>query len=287
MRSFRRITAVLVVSLGLLALPSVTDADTFEPIAETEAHELRGNQIPGVATGCEEMDHSILRLYFAYFLRFPFQDGFDFWQGNYSSGEWSLTRISEFFAGSPEFIDRYGQLTDAEFVTLIYQNVLFRDPDAGGLAHWTSELARGVRRGTVMLAFSESEEFVGGNDVVPATVRPIAGYGRWYPQGIVWVCGPGNQTYSINRDFQYVDLLVWNDSGFTQNVKITGFDAANTAVFAREQSLADNFIAWEFGNEGAGTSAVGWRRVEFATANGVIGTMVLYDAPPPAARPGW
>lgn len=285
MRSLRNIIAVLAVSLGLLALPSATEADNFEPI-ESEALEIRGNQIPGVATGCEEMDHSLLRLYFAYFLRFPDQGGFDYWQGNYSSGDWSLTRISQFFAGSPEFISLYGSLSDADFVTLIYQNVLFRNPDAGGLAHWTAELARGVRRGTVMLAFSESQEFVEGNDTVPATVKPLAGYGRWYPDGIVWVCGPGNQTYSINRDFQFVDLLVWNDSGFDQNVNISAFNAAGTSVFARQQSLADNFIAWEFGNESA-TSAVGWRSVKFTTANGVIGTMVLYDSPPPVARPGW
>jgi hypothetical protein len=47
-------------------------------------------------------------------------------------------------------------------VSLVYQNVLGRAPDAGGLAYWVSELDLGHRtRGQLMLAFSESVEYMG------------------------------------------------------------------------------------------------------------------------------
>lgn len=102
------------------------------------------------------------RLYFAYFLRLPDPQGFDFWITQYrnrpASG-WSFEGISEFFSLSPEFQQRYGALTTDQFVTLIYRNVLNRAPEPSGFAFWKDELDSGRRiRGNVMAAFSESPE---------------------------------------------------------------------------------------------------------------------------------
>jgi len=102
----------------------------------------------------------LVRLYFAYFLRIPDYGGLQFWLGAYSSGEWSLGAISDYFASSPEFQQRYGSLSNQEFVTLIYQNILGRDPDPGGFAFWVGELNLQNRtRGQVMIGFSESVEY--------------------------------------------------------------------------------------------------------------------------------
>jgi len=43
---------------------------------------------------------------------------------------------------------------------LIYANVLTRTPDDAGFAFWLDRLQQGTSRGGVMLAFSESPEFV-------------------------------------------------------------------------------------------------------------------------------
>jgi hypothetical protein len=86
--------------------------------------------------------------------------------GRFRSGT-TLAEISQAFALSPEFAQRYGALTNSQFVSLVYQNVLGRAPDAGGLAFWTGRLGAGMTRGDMMAAFSESPEYraVIGNEV--------------------------------------------------------------------------------------------------------------------------
>jgi hypothetical protein len=42
----------------------------------------------------------------------------------------------------------------------VYRNVLGRDADAAGRAHWLEQLRRGMSRGGVMVQFSESPEFI-------------------------------------------------------------------------------------------------------------------------------
>ncbi|HYO82594.1 MAG TPA: DUF4214 domain-containing protein, partial [Bryobacteraceae bacterium] len=53
----------------------------------------------------------------------------------------------------------YGNLTNEQFVTLVYQNVLGRAPDPGGFTLWTGELAAGrLTRAQVMDGFVRSAE---------------------------------------------------------------------------------------------------------------------------------
>lgn len=104
---------------------------------------------------------SVERLYLAYFGRLPEAAGLAFWNSELDRGV-SLTSVSQAFANSPEFIDTYGQLGDAAFVELVYENVLDRVPDQGGLSHWIGQLTAGaVDRGGLMLGFSDSPEFKG------------------------------------------------------------------------------------------------------------------------------
>ncbi|MCM2265900.1 MAG: DUF4214 domain-containing protein [Desulfuromonadales bacterium] len=98
------------------------------------------------------------RLYSAYFLRIPDYAGLMFWVNAYAAGT-PIDQISNSFEQSPEFIALYGALTNAAFVTQIYQNIFNRAPDAEGQAFWTGMLDTGaLSRGTVMLFFSESAE---------------------------------------------------------------------------------------------------------------------------------
>ncbi len=103
----------------------------------------------------------VVRLYFAYFLRIPDYGGLQYWINQYANGT-PLTSISECFASSPEFQQRYGSLSNEQFVILIYRNVLGRSPDLGGYAFWLGQLSSGTQtRGQVMLGFSESVEYRG------------------------------------------------------------------------------------------------------------------------------
>lgn len=104
----------------------------------------------------------VARLYKAYFLRTPEPGGLGYWITARRGGR-SLLSISEFFAQSAEFRDRYGSLSNAEFVNLVYLNVLGRAGDQGGVAFWNDQLDRGLRsRGSLMTGFSESPEYVAG-----------------------------------------------------------------------------------------------------------------------------
>lgn len=96
------------------------------------------------------------RLYMAYFLRRPDEEGLDYWINT----DLPTQAVSEQFAASNEFRNRYGSLDNRSFVNLVYRNVLGRDPDAGGLAHWLGVLNRGTSRGAVMQGFSDSNEFM-------------------------------------------------------------------------------------------------------------------------------
>ncbi|MFN8016845.1 MAG: DUF4214 domain-containing protein [Acidimicrobiales bacterium] len=98
------------------------------------------------------------RLYWAFFLRTPDANGLQFWVNRLGNG-WTLQRVAKQFAASSEFQTKYGKKTNAQFVTLIYQNIFQRDPDPGGLAYWTKKLDTGQKtRGDVMVNFSESSE---------------------------------------------------------------------------------------------------------------------------------
>jgi Tol biopolymer transport system component len=99
----------------------------------------------------------LVRLYWAYFKRRPDLGGLNFWLNRYNNGS-TLVRISQEFAKSSEFKTKYGNTTSEQFVTLVYQNVLEREPESGGLSYWAKKIDAGTPRGQVMANFSESSE---------------------------------------------------------------------------------------------------------------------------------
>jgi uncharacterized protein YkwD len=101
----------------------------------------------------------VVRLYQAYFLRIPDYAGLNYWLGQVRIGL-PLAQVSEHFAQSAEFIGNYGQLSDADFVVRVYENVLGRPPDKPGQTYWSAQMANGtLTRGGVMINFSESAEY--------------------------------------------------------------------------------------------------------------------------------
>jgi Tol biopolymer transport system component len=99
----------------------------------------------------------LVRLYWAYFKRRPDLGGLNLWLNRYNNGS-TLVRISQEFAKSSEFTTKYGNTTPEQFVTLVYQNVLERNPESGGLTYWANKIKAGTPRGQVMANFSESSE---------------------------------------------------------------------------------------------------------------------------------
>ncbi len=128
----------------------------------------------GIATEKPAYRDSIVRLYGAVFDRAPDQSGLDYWVERYVGGT-SLSSIATSFMVSPEWTDTYGEVDDARFVNLLYNNVLDRDPDADGREYWTGRLGAGASREALLLGFSESDENVDRtNTVKPETPPPPA-----------------------------------------------------------------------------------------------------------------
>jgi hypothetical protein len=118
------------------------------------------------------------RLYLATFGRPADTSGLRYWSGKRFSGT-SLSSIATTFTRSSEFVRTYGALGNAGFVDLIYRNVLGRPGDAGGRAYWIRKLDAGATRGSILVAFSESSEFVRKTSVrTEATLATFGLLGR-------------------------------------------------------------------------------------------------------------
>jgi len=98
------------------------------------------------------------RLYEAAFDRKPDASGLGFWIKALDSGA-SLQSVAQGFVGSKEFKGLYGeQISQAEFVSAVYTNVLGRAPDQAGADFWVTALNNGASRAQVLMGFSESPE---------------------------------------------------------------------------------------------------------------------------------
>ena len=106
----------------------------------------------------------VYRLYLATLAREPDTVGLTNWAGRIDDGSQTFLEVVSGFVNSAEFQATYGSLDDTEFVTLLYNNVLGRAPDATGLARWTGDLANGVSRETVVNGFSNSPEFISNTE---------------------------------------------------------------------------------------------------------------------------
>lgn len=142
-----------VVALAALAVPTAVAA---QPVGAEQGQRASDVVYDG---STDRVDGIVYRLYRAFFLREPDGDGVVYWisQARYSG--YPLGSIAEEFARSPEFRQRYGSLDDGAFVDLVYRNVLGRPAEPEGRAYWLDQLRSGMRRGHLMLYFSESVEF--------------------------------------------------------------------------------------------------------------------------------
>ena len=130
----------------------------------------------------------VYRVYQATLDRTPDRAGFLDWSERLFDGAIDQTSLVGGFIASPEFQTVYGALSDSEFVELLYQNILGRPSDAGGLAHWTGQLGNGTSRESVVLGFSNSPEFVN------ATAGPA--------QTFIFNANPANWADEVYRLYQ-------------------------------------------------------------------------------------
>jgi hypothetical protein len=129
--------------------------------------------------------------------RLPDLFGFQYWLSQVRAGQTQLQIVTQ-FVGSTEFQSTYGNLTDTQFVTLVYNNVLGRTPDPGGLAYWVNQLAPlpgggGISRAQMMLGFILSSEYQTVS--APSVNMSLLMMGFW---GISPLSDSGDYAYGVN-----------------------------------------------------------------------------------------
>lgn len=99
------------------------------------------------------------RLYSAAFARTPDRGGLKFWVELLDTG-YAPKRAANDFVSSREFADRYGEeVSDGEYVTLLYEQVLQREADEGGFNFWVNAFASGaLDRADMLRQFADSQE---------------------------------------------------------------------------------------------------------------------------------
>lgn len=173
----------------------------------------------GVAalTDQELGEHQVARLYVAAFGRNADSAGLIQQYAGLRSGL-SLAQLGDGLAGSAEFANRYGALSNADYVNALYQNVLGRAGDASGVAFYNGALARGASRGAILAAFADSDEERGRLNSNP------------------------NITYAATAEEQVARLY---DAAFGRDADPTGFPQFTQAIIngASLQTVALSFLS--------------------------------------------
>jgi len=121
---------------------------------------------------------SVYMLYQATFNRTPDSSGLGYWINAVDKGANIITNVASFFVTSSEFVAKYGaNPTNASYVDNLYQNVLHRAGDAGGITYWNTQLNSGaVTKAYVLEQFATLAE--GAANVAPTIAHGIA-YTQW------------------------------------------------------------------------------------------------------------
>mgnify|MGYP006416060385 FL=1 len=128
--------------------------------------------LPSVATT------QAYRLYKTAFDREPDFEGLGYWINEMDTG-FTLNDVASSFIASVEFKSLYGNTpSNTDFVRLLYNNVLDRDPDEEGYAYWLNDMDNGLSKEGVLISFSESSEN-------QANVIDLIAHGIGYQEWIV------------------------------------------------------------------------------------------------------
>lgn len=153
----------------------VTDAYSADTLVNIERLQFTDTML-AIDIGAGQHGGEAFRLYKAAFDRTPDVSGLGYWIYQLDNGA-SLNSVSQSFINSAEFQQTYGpNLTNNQFITLLYNNVLDRAPDAGGLEYWNYQMNHGMERASVLANFSESTENI--NNTLPLIANG-ADYQLW------------------------------------------------------------------------------------------------------------
>lgn len=124
----------------------------------TNIENLRFGTIELVMKSALDQTETVASLYEAMFDRGADAGGLRFWTDSVLGGMNSELSVATFFTQAPE--DSVAQLTNAQFITRMYEYGLDRAPDQAGYTYWLNLLnTQQATRGEILLSFVDSTEF--------------------------------------------------------------------------------------------------------------------------------
>ena len=96
-----------------------------------------------MAQDTAEYEDAVQKMYVAYYGRPGDPAGIDFWAGKLAESNGDLGAIIDSFGTSAEYEDRFSGLDTAGLVNNIYQQLLNRDADSGGLDFYVDRITSG------------------------------------------------------------------------------------------------------------------------------------------------
>lgn len=116
----------------------------------------------GTVTPIDRIDSAeafVENLYRTFYGRDSDASGLVFWTNSFNNGQ-PTQELYRAFLRASEFGERRGNISNRDYVALLYRAVLFRDPDTSGLDFWTADFDRsGKNKEDMLNAFLVSSEF--------------------------------------------------------------------------------------------------------------------------------
>jgi Ca2+-binding RTX toxin-like protein len=225
--------------LSKLSAASVARADVVAAVAESSEHIVIGNGhavTNNTASGATTYEFErmvdkeiaadfITRLFDGVFNRAPTAAEVTSYSMQLLTGAQSKAGITSSLLATTEFTSKYGTMTDAEFVSQIFVNVLGRLPTAQESTSWTARLTVGLTRDEFITAAVESvEQGAVGTGTTPITVPPPGSNVFATGAQVVFQNGASGTVTSSNSIVQLTanNTVTVTDAGTTVNVGGTG-----------------------------------------------------------------
>lgn len=138
---------------------SLANRDGIDTLTNVERLQFSDTNL-ALDVGPTQHAGSVYMLYKAAFNRAPDLGGMGYWLAQKDSGKDIVTSIAQGFVDSAEFISKYGlNPTNLSYINNLYQNVLGRAGETGGVTYWTSEMDAGrVSKALALVQFATLPE---------------------------------------------------------------------------------------------------------------------------------
>lgn len=182
------------------------------------------------------------RLYSLCFNRTADDDGLIYWKNALVNKSKSGASVAQGFFFSQELQNR--NLSDADFVELLYKVMMDRSSDAAGKAYWLERLQAGVSREGVFKGFAESQEFTNVCNAYGITRGSVAvSQGRDRNTGVTMFVSR-LYTKALGRNYDVNGLNDWCNRICDGKWSVT--DVATTGFFNSQEFLNKNLSNEEY-----------------------------------------